>query len=105
MNNTNSKPFDIRRGVVQGSPLSALLFILALEPLLTTAIDDPSYGSFRIFATLMFVLGYCDDLFIFTTLLGLFKWMTLLDKWRYLSGDKLNDAKCLINLIGKEDTT
>ena len=104
MNNTNSKPFDIRRGVVQGSPLSALLFILALEPLLTTAIDDPSYGSFRIFATLMFVLGYCDDLFIFTTLLGLFKWMTLLDKWRYLSGDKLNDAKCLINLIGKEDS-
>ncbi len=51
----------------------------------------------------MFVLGYCDDLFIFTNLIGLFKWMNLLRKWRFLSGDKLNDAKCLINIIGKEN--
>ena len=29
--------------------------------------------------------------------------MTLLDKWKFISGDKLNDAKCLINLIGKDN--
>ena len=41
-------------------------------------------GEYRIFATLMFVLGYCDDLFIFTTLLGLF------NPSREMEGKKIN---------------
>ena len=48
---------------------------LALEPLLSTELVILFMVPSKYFATLMFVLGYCDDLFIFTTLLGLSKWM------------------------------
>ena len=78
INNTLSLPFNIRRGVVQGSPLSALIFIIALEPLLTTATNDPKYGHFKMFTTELHVLGFCDDLYILTTLTGIEYWMSLL---------------------------
>ena len=67
MNNTYSNEFNVKKGVVQGSPLSALIFIIGLEPLLMTAINDTKYGYLKIFSFKMAVLGYSDDLFIYTT--------------------------------------
>ena len=101
INNTHSLPFNIRRGVVQGSPLSALIFIIALEPLLTTATNDPKFGHYKMFSTDLHVLGFCDDLYILTTLTGIENWMLLLTYWQKLSGDRLKVKKCLINLLGK----
>ena len=91
------------KGVVQGSPLSALIFIIGLEPLLPTAVNNPIYGYFKIFSYEIFVLGYCDDLFMMTDNEGLLNWMRLLYKWQTIAGGKLKDIKCLLNLIGEQN--
>ena len=103
MNNTFSDEFEIKKGVVQGSPLSALIFIIGLEPLLTTAVNNPIYGYFKIFSYEIFVLGYCDDLFMMTDNEGLLNWMRLLYKWQTIAGGKLKYIKCLLNLIGEQN--
>ena len=95
MNNTFSDEFEIKKGVVQGSPLSALIFIIGLEPLLTTAVNNPIYGCFKIFSYEIYVLGYCDDLFMMTDNEGLINWMKLLYKWQTIAGGKLKGIKCL----------
>ena len=43
VNHHMTKSVEIRRGVRQGCPLSALLFILAIEPLLLDIKNDPFY--------------------------------------------------------------
>ena len=100
MNNSYSNEFNIMKGVVQGSPLSALIFIIGLEPLLTTAINNIKYGFFKISSAKKSVLGYCDDLFILTDRYGIICWMNLLVKWRTIAGEKLKVVKCLLNILG-----
>ena len=36
---------------------------------------------------------------------GLLNWMKLFFKWQTIAGGKLKDVKCLLNLIGEENST
>ena len=72
-------------GVPQGLPLSPLLFILALQPVLMAI--NRKYPSLRI-------LAYADDVAIHGPVHILADVITLLDAYSITTGLKLNKAKC-----------
>ena len=103
INYTKTDEFEMKTGVIQGSPLSSLLFILALEPVICTALNKGGLGGFKFFDTTIPLCGFADDLFIITTTQFLPSWLTLLETFGKVSGDKLNLNKCQINVIGNDE--
>ena len=95
MNGKYSESFPIERGVRQGDPLSGLLFVLALEPLLCTIYHDrgkfaPKIGKHFI----PYSAQFADDLTIFVKrgylVLGI---KNMLNLFESASGLRVNDTK------------
>jgi len=64
VNGSLTSPFDINRGVLQGDPLSPLLFVLALEPL-CTALRNHTHLGIRVGNTTHVTSCFADDSQIF----------------------------------------
>ena len=100
INNGYSNTFPISRGTIQGSALSAILFVLCLEGLCCAAISKPmTYGAARIpqLDLSLALLAFADDMNIFTDPQCISAWLSLLYNWGTLSGVTLNIPKCLLN--------
>lgn len=98
---TNS--IRIERGVPQGSPLSMLMFVLSLEPLLRK-ISEKLSGVTISGATLV-VRAYADDVGVLLRCEDEVRILKgELDKYSAASGAKINIGKCkLVNIRGFED--
>ena len=89
MNGYLSRPIKLERGVKQGCPLSALLFILAIEPLLNairTSKEILPWCSRK-------VAAYADDITCFTKLKSCDKLFELIEKFTAATQLTLNKSK------------
>ncbi|PPQ66475.1 hypothetical protein CVT24_007049, partial [Panaeolus cyanescens] len=103
INGVMSNPFQVRRGVRQGDPLSCLLFNLAIEPLAEQLRKSQLKGitingTERIIASL-----FADDTTVYLSedddIEDLY---TLLNEWCRASGAKFNTSKTEIIPLGNE---
>ncbi|PPQ74327.1 hypothetical protein CVT24_000429 [Panaeolus cyanescens] len=103
INGVMSEPFQVKRGVRQGDPLSCLLFNLAIEPLAEQLRKSSLRGltignAERIVASL-----FADDTTVYLSendnIADLY---TLLEEWCKASGAKFNTSKTEIIPLGEE---
>ena len=94
VNGKYSESFPIERGVRQGDPLSGLLFVLALEPLLCTIYHDRGKFAPKIGKHFIPHSAFADDLTIFVKrgylILGI---KNMLNLFESASGLRVNDKK------------
>uniref|UniRef100_A0A8C5LXA8 Reverse transcriptase domain-containing protein n=1 Tax=Leptobrachium leishanense TaxID=445787 RepID=A0A8C5LXA8_9ANUR len=98
VNGIYTEPFKIRNGTRQGCPLSPLLFVLALEPFLSSVRASPDIRGIRTGRTEHRVAAFADDLLFFvtypeTTLPNLLK---AFEVYGNLSNLKINFAKSFL---------
>ena len=105
VNGTLSEAFELGRGVRQGDPLSMILYVLSLEPLLesirqdndVTGIDDTSGTSQKL-------LAFADDTNFFpNSQIGINKIINHFKNFSKCSGSKINLDKSKGMVIGKGD--
>ena len=107
VNDLLSPSYKVKRGVPQGCALSAVLFILCLEPLLryTTKLKYAKDGvdlTYSSVPNLLWYLAYADDLQIpFTSFKQLKVWLQTLSMFAKFSGLECNWLKTKIHLIGR----
>ena len=65
-NNSLSDPINLNSGVRQGDPLSPMLFVIGIEPLIRAISDDPQINGFTLpDSSKVKISGYADDLAMF----------------------------------------
>ena len=101
VNNTTTDYFNIQKGILQGNPLSPLLFLLCIQPLINKVNEEGGYGGLEITGKIFPLVGFADDLIILTNKNYVIKWLVLLDKFGLMSGNMLNYDKCEIIIMGK----
>lgn len=84
-----SKPIEIQNGVRQGCPLSALLFIFALEPLLQQIQEDSKIKS----KIRQKCIAYADDVTLCITTKSFARLQNILEAFTEISGLKINKQK------------
>lgn len=94
-NGVISDRFSLHRGTAQGSPLSPLLFAIALEPLAEAIRQDPSFPGIELGQRSHKLMLYADDILLFVSqpdrsLPALLK---LVDLFSKISGYKVNWGK------------
>ncbi|KAM7313622.1 hypothetical protein ISCGN_003475 [Ixodes scapularis] len=94
--------FSVARGVRQGCPLSPLLFVLCLDPLLRRINDHPSVRGFPLPGSgSLKVSAYADDISLFVrdsdSLIVIFR---LYEDYAALSGARLNTSKSKALIFG-----
>uniref|UniRef100_A0A8C5MJX8 Reverse transcriptase domain-containing protein n=1 Tax=Leptobrachium leishanense TaxID=445787 RepID=A0A8C5MJX8_9ANUR len=96
VNGTYSPDIDIRNGTRQGCPLSPLLFILTLEPLLQRIRDNTSIHGHPLPFHHYKVAAFADDILLSLTnpLVSLKHLMAELDTYGTLSNFQINLSKC-----------
>uniref|UniRef100_A0A669E357 Reverse transcriptase domain-containing protein n=1 Tax=Oreochromis niloticus TaxID=8128 RepID=A0A669E357_ORENI len=97
-NNLISHPFELFRGTRQGSPISPLLFVLAMEPLAIAIRSHPSIHGIKIGETLHKTAMYADDTILFLSHLAesIPSLLKLFDQFGSFSGFKVNKEKSSI---------
>lgn len=96
-----SQPFELFRGTRQGSPISPLLFVMAMEPLAIAIRSHPSINGIKIGDAEHNTAMYADDTIVFLSqlaesipsLLGLF------GQFGSISGFKVNNEKSSIMFL------
>ena len=87
-----SAPIDINRGVRQGDPLSALLFIISIEPMIKNIQNCVQIKSL----VGRKVIGYADDLICMTKTSSLETFFDVVQSFCDISSLELNKSKCKI---------
>ena len=107
INDQLTKPIRVGRGLPQGSSLSAILFILCLEPLLRTGLTSGLLNGISlrgiecISITSMYYLAYADDLqLLIRNITELLAWLNFLKKFALTSGLHVNMQKSALQLVG-----
>lgn len=96
VNGSTTDTFQYTRGIRQGCPLGPTLFVLSIEPLLTSVAGDTRIRGLPLTGTAeLKILGYADDISLFV------RDASSLDRFRQLfafyaaaSGAQLNEEKC-----------
>ena len=97
-----TQKFEIERGVRQGDPLSAYLFILTIEALATAIRRNPNISGITVNTEQFKISQYADDTTIFLSDRKSWKYLQeLLKQYESISGFKINQTKTVIKGIGK----
>ena len=101
-NGFSSKPFDIRRGVRQGCPLSPYLFIIAAELLGSLIKQNNTIIGIKCHDVEVKISQYADDTTIFLepNEANLKRCIKILNVFKDMSGLKVNVDKCSIVRLG-----
>ncbi len=104
VNGFNTEPIKIQRSMRQGCPLSMLLFIIGLDPLIRTCQQNPSISGLRIpNQTEIKTLAYADDItFLTTDTKSIDSIFEVLDSYGQISGAKINVDKTEITILGNK---
>lgn len=107
VNDQLTKPIKVGRGLPQGSSLSAILFILCIEPLLRAGLTSGLLRGISLRGiqctsiTTVFYLAYADDLqLLIRSIADLIVWFNLLLKFALTSGLNVNIQKSALQLVG-----
>ena len=102
VNNELTNPFDIRRGVKQGDPLSPLLFTFVIE--MITRFARNHFSGIKIGSVVLIILLYADDiLLICKDKEELIKWIKVLAMFKEASGLEMNMSKSFYVADTQED--
>ena len=100
-NGTTSQYFPINSGIRQGCPLSALIFVIAVEVMSLALKNNNSIQGFKIGNNTFKITQLADDTTLFLkTIDSLKEVMTMLAHFKNISGLKLNETKSEILQIG-----
>ena len=100
-NGTTSKYFKIKTGVRQGCPLSALLFLIAVETLAIALRNDKNIKGVKVGNKIFKITQLADDTTLFLSDINSLKLsLKLLTNFKNISGLKLNESKTEILQIG-----
>ena len=100
-NGYTTKYFQIKRGVRQGCPLSALLFILIVEVLAIAIRNNPNIKGYHIKGTNVKITQFADDTTIITKdILSLQLALNIINMFYQETGLKLNFKKTEIMIVG-----
>uniref|UniRef100_A0A8C6P3S8 Reverse transcriptase domain-containing protein n=1 Tax=Nothobranchius furzeri TaxID=105023 RepID=A0A8C6P3S8_NOTFU len=104
-NNLISHSFELFRGTRQGSPISPLLFVLAMEPLAIAIRSHPSIQGIKIGETLHKTAMYADDTIVFLSHLAesIPSLMKLFDQFGSFFGFKVNREKSSIMFLNVKE--
>ena len=105
INGVLSEPFQVRRGIRQGDPLSCPIFDLAIEPLACMIREDNNIKGFAIpgLEKPIKVNFFADDTSLYLSKANSFQYaQQLLNNWCKISGAKFNIEKTEILPIGSE---
>ena len=105
INGVMSEPYQVKRGVRQGDPLSCPLFDLAIEPLACMIRNDPNIKGITIpgIKEAIKIKLFADDTSIFLNKDdSLDHLQTILNRWCELSGTRFNIEKTEIIPMGSE---
>lgn len=102
VNGSMSSAFEMFNGTRQGCPLSPLLYIIALEPLLTKIRNNADMGGVKVGEEEHKVAAYADDLLLYMTKprLSLPSLTKELKEYGALSNFKINPIKTVILDLG-----
>ena len=101
-NGFSTQMFDVCRGVRQGDPLSAYLFIIALELLLINIRHDKNIKGIMVENREIKLAAFADDLTTFLQGIRSFESLSItLDRFGICSGLKLNTEKTEALWLGK----
>ena len=93
--------FKLERGTRQGDPISAYLFILALEVVFSLIKANPDIEGLQFFSHTFLYSAYADDTtFFLRNEKSATEVIKTFDKFSLFSGLKINNAKCEIAGIG-----
>lgn len=67
VNSLESLPFEMKNGTRQGCPLSPMLFVLSLEPLLATIRNDSSISGFKLGKEEHKLSAFADNILFYVT--------------------------------------
>ena len=96
-----TKFFNLEKGARQGDPISACLFILALEIIFLLMRNDTSIKGIKIFDYIFLYTAYADDsTFFLKDLASAKKLLNMFSYYSKFSGLKPNFSKCEITGIG-----
>jgi hypothetical protein len=97
-----SKHFSLRRGIRQGCPLSAFIFILCAELLSNKIKSNPKVNGLTFGETEFQILQFADDTaLILKDTQSLVECMKTLDEFYKVSGLKLNKKKTIVVTLGR----
>ena len=93
--------FKLERGTRQGDPISAYLFIIALEVVFSLIKANPNIEGLQFFSHTFLYSAYADDTtFFLRNEKSATEVIKTFDKFSLFSGLKINNAKCEIAGIG-----
>uniref|UniRef100_A0A671WUW6 Reverse transcriptase domain-containing protein n=1 Tax=Sparus aurata TaxID=8175 RepID=A0A671WUW6_SPAAU len=100
-NNLISQPFDLFRGTRQGSPISPLLFVLAMEPLAMAIRSRSSIHGIKIGDFIHNTAMYADDTIVFLSHLAesIPSFLQLSNQFGSISGFRVNKEKSSIMFL------
>ena len=106
INGVFSTPFQVKRGVRQGDPLSCALFNIAIEPLACRIRNDPGIKGINIPGLIdkLAVKLFADDTNLYLSKEDDYHQVQkILEEWCQISGTKFNKEKTEIIPIGSEE--